>query len=314
MWLFTHYALSVLIFSILAVILDLEMNIFFGGWILLAIFYFLYYLSVQQKDIYQKQEDSDLNEAIQHDDVLKIETILRENRIDAIELSNALMTSIKKQNYQIIELLLKNWADIQQQQIFSSNYFMHKATRDIIELLLNYWADIHEVNWFWDWCIHLWVRGCQDGVMLDEDILIVLLKYWADINLKNKDHWRTPLHFASMHGNDKVIKLLLKHWANPNIGDNIWSGALHYVCWYNKFNPKALKSLLKGDADINLKNNAWLTPLMTASGFWHIDAVEILIKKWADIHLKSNENGTARKYAEVNQKRDIVELIKKFEK
>ena len=38
---------------------------------------------------------------------------------------------------------------------------------------------------------------------------------------------------AAMHGNAKILQLLLKNQANPNIFDNLSNTALHYALLYN---------------------------------------------------------------------------------
>lgn len=50
-------------------------------------------------------------------------------------------------------------------------------------------------------------------------VLYLLELKVIDINSVDKDGW-TPLHGASYQGRNEIVKLLLKHGANPNVANN----------------------------------------------------------------------------------------------
>ena len=92
----------------------------------------------------------------------------------------------------------------------------------------------------------------------DQKIGIIkrLLITKADVNEKN--HGSTPLHFATLQNNNRIMKILLHNKADPNLKDEaadnyIYNNtALHYAA--KNDNIESLKTLLKYKANINALN------------------------------------------------------------
>ena len=81
----------------------------------------------------------------------------------------------------------------------------------------------------------------------------------ANVNLANA-HGTTPLMFAQCHENSEdLIKLLLKHKADPNLQAEDGSSSLHVAVAVREV--EIVKLLLEAKADLTLKNKAGQTPL-----------------------------------------------------
>lgn len=82
---------------------------------------------------------------------------------------------------------------------------------------------------------------------------------------------------------------------------------------------ETFKFLLDAGADFNLKDNTGRTTLMYATQgcFWsyrhsgYISVIRYLLDAGADYSVKDNQGYTALKIAQLNHRKDIVNLLKK---
>lgn len=100
----------------------------------------------------------------------------------------------------------------------------------------------------------------RDGYL---DIVRQLLERGADPDLNEGSYGFTPLRIASANGDTKIIKLLLKYGANPNIQIDGGSTALHGAIINNQV--KAVKILLQHGANPNAHFGSGITNLEQAS-------------------------------------------------
>ena len=116
-----------------------------------------------------------------------------------------------------------------------------------------------------------------------------LLGLGADPNIKN-NLGETPLHQATDNSQAKLVKLLLRHKADPNLqqnGNNHTDGntPLHQSAF--KGDEKIVSILLSRGADPNISNCIFgKTPLHYAVEYSHEEVVKLLIGSNANIHLK----------------------------
>ena len=80
-------------------------------------------------------------------------------------------------------------------------------------------------------------------------------------------------------------------------------------------NLKKIKSMLNKEVNIKTLINAVdkenNTALILASKFGYSEIVKILIENGADINIKNNDGKTALDYAEENDYKNIIQLLKK---
>ncbi|CAB4387732.1 unnamed protein product [Rhizophagus irregularis] len=104
-----------------------------------------------------------------------------------------------------------------------------------------------------------------------------------DINLQD-NFGETALFLASALGNAKIVKLLLRNNANPNICNNENVTPL-IVSSYNGHNDTVKALLEKGDVNINYQDNLCKTALSFAAHEGQPLIVELLLKNGADVNI-----------------------------
>ena len=92
------------------------------------------------------------------------------------------------------------------------------------------------------------------------------------------DDGLTPLHYAALSGNVRIISLLLENGAVVNIPDKKGLDPLHYAAWQGYMDPVGL--LLSGGADANAQSvDSRDTPLHLAAQHGHYDVVALLVQR-----------------------------------
>ncbi|KAL4220371.1 hypothetical protein ACF0H5_020776 [Mactra antiquata] len=128
--------------------------------------------------------------------------------------------------------------------------------------------------------IELLVNGKFDHGNLEE-IFELLLKYKADINARTYVN-RTILLKSLISGKYNISKLLLKHGADPNIGDEDGLRPIHVCATYAQIN--LLETLISCGADVDSRKNDGGTALCYAILGGHEDMFNILIKKGCNLN------------------------------
>lgn len=88
------------------------------------------------------------------------------------------------------------------------------------------------------------------------EIITWLLEQKANLNLQDKNGY-TALHFSAQEAAIESTRLLLKHGADPNIGDQhqntpAWVAIMN---WKGGINKETLEELVTYKANLTLKNN-----------------------------------------------------------
>ncbi len=215
-----------------------------------------------------------------------------------IEQSNyatPLIDAVKNNNLAEVQKLIKNGADINEQDPYGGT-------------ALHFAADIGAV-----------------------DIVETLIKNKADVNAKNQNYGMTPLMVASsadrahimtkkaeqeklLNDEAKIVKLLLDHGALVNEKANLWGEtALIYSMGST---PKIAMTLLQHGADVNAKNNSGVTSLYNAAVAGRPEMVELLIKHGADVNAKNIYGDTAifgASFVPTMPKQSQAEKAKRFD-
>ncbi len=142
-------------------------------------------------------------------------------------------------------------------------------------------------------------------------IISVLLKNGAKPNLFKKDT-DGSLHYAAMFGHFKAVKLLVEYGANVNLHGAYKRTPLIYAA-ADASSPEMVKFLLKAKANINAKNEAGenaLFELITRENP-NIEIAEILIDNGINLHYKNKNYGTALHWAAFCGRKNIIELLLK---
>lgn len=122
----------------------------------------------------------------------------------------------------------------------------------------------------------------------------LLKNYDLNIDQQNSEE-RTPLMLSIIKNLNKAAKSLIYGNANVNIKDKYGYTALSWAIITN--NKQLAKILIQSKADINNKNIFGETPLLDAIKYNHKHLVKLLIKAGADLNIKNNDGMTALMYA-----------------
>jgi ankyrin repeat protein len=130
----------------------------------------------------------------------------------------------------------------------------------------------------------------------------LLIRAGANVN-KATDHGVTPLSLACTNRNAAMVERLLKAAANPNAP--LWTGETPLITCAHTGSVEAVNSLLAHGADPNAKESVQgQTALMRAVAEKHIEVVQTLVKRGADVHSRSKGGFTALLFA--SQQGDIA--------
>jgi len=165
---------------------------------------------------------------------------------------------------------------------------------EAIELLFQHNADINHKNNRNDTALMLAARQKHFHVVQ------LLLQKKADPKHQN-NFLCTPLIEASRSGNKNIVEIMLKHCVSENLGDidlpdnNNWTALMH-ATWEG--NIEVVQLLAKSNANINVRNELWNTPLSLAAIKGHCDLVEFFIQEGANLTVKNVKNQTVRMQVE----------------
>ena len=216
---------------------------------------------------------------------------------------SAILFSSRSGNLQVVELLLKQNADPNVQNlkgwtalIFASRNGDHQ----VVDVLLKKGANpnIHAI----DGLTAIIIASINGHLQ----VVALLLKACADPNLRYEEG-STALMFASLNGHLKLAELLLKEKADCNVHDNKGWTALMFACLNGRFQIAEL--LLKEKANPNAHNNKGETPLMLASQNGDHQLAELLLKKKANPNARDGEGWTALMFASDNSHLQLAELL-----
>ncbi|GJQ78328.1 hypothetical protein Trydic_g3745, partial [Trypoxylus dichotomus] len=189
-----------------------------------------------------------------------------------------LVIAISTGNENIVRMLLNHNADIN--AIYKSStpliHAVTKSTRAIVELLLRNGADVNLVD-----------RSGRTPLMhaiknkINKDILQLLLNFNADVNFENRDG-KTPLYTAIKDKTFEIIESLLQNGASVNDMDT--SGWTLLIDAVHREDDDFVQMLLTLHADVNIKGEDGVAPLCVALKTQNADIVQILLEKGADVN------------------------------
>mmetsp|Transcript_6251 Transcript_6251/g.17483 ORF Transcript_6251/g.17483 Transcript_6251/m.17483 type:complete len:136 (-) Transcript_6251:436-843(-) len=125
----------------------------------------------------------------------------------------------------------------------------------------------------------------------------------------------TAIHHAIDENSEGLIQLLLRHGANPTLGNNVIgmdSTPLHNALSRGKHTIAKLL-LETGQFDVNKPGGGWL-PLHLAARRGSHSTVKMLLEQGADPMATDESGRTAKKLAEVNNRTDCVQLLEEAER
>ena len=109
------------------------------------------------------------------------------------------------------------------------------------------------------------------------------IKYRPSVNKKSRFSV-TPVHFACINENVKVLENLLENSGDINFLDDFAKKPIHYasVC----IGPEPLKLLLKKGANVNDRDKDKFSPLLYAAKTGRLENIKVLLENGADLNYK----------------------------
>jgi ankyrin repeat protein len=240
--------------------------------------------------------------------------------------SEVFFESIKKKDFEEVEFLVNNGADVNARDAFGDNPLLlaSSISLDIVQLLVNKGANVNAKNNYEDKTpLHLASR------LRHFDIVKFLVEKGADVNAKDI-YKRTPLYIVSGFGNVDIVKFLVEKGADVNAKTasrstplhnaislhNIEIVGFHVIDLYN--NLDIVKFLVEKGADVNAKDNYIHTPLDIAKEKNNSDIVNILLPQprarvIVDTPLLSRETYSAGEEGTMKYYEDIEKFTKRLE-
>ncbi|GAW16521.1 hypothetical protein ANO14919_059510 [Xylariales sp. No.14919] len=131
-----------------------------------------------------------------------------------------------------------------------------------------------------------------------------LIEAGADVNIMAG----RPLMVASMHGNKKIIQILLDNGAIINAPRKSNTNALIAASRWHRFD--AVELLIDRGADLMIADSDGYTPLHKAClKYGSVDVVKLLLDKGADPNIVANEGSTPLHWASEHGSVDVVKLL-----
>lgn len=150
-------------------------------------------------------------------------------------------------------------------------------------------------------------EACAVG--LAQDVEKMLAQKPQIIN-EYASHGFTPLGIAAHFGKEEVLRILLRHRADPNLfsqnGHHVYP--LH-ASLTAKFNTIS-KMLVEAGAQVNAVQKDQITPLHLAAQQGNIDMIILLLENGADIHSKTSMGLSAADLALEKGFKEIATILK----
>ena len=124
------------------------------------------------------------------------------------------------------------------------------------------------------------------------------------------DRGSTPLLLATYYGHIDVAKYLLDSGAKVDATDSSGNTALMGVCF--KGYENIVELLVDAGANVNHINNMGATSLIYAASFNKIGIARILLENGADIQTKDARGNTALENAQMQDAKEMVELLEQY--
>jgi ankyrin repeat protein len=145
-----------------------------------------------------------------------------------------------------------------------------------------------------------------------EDVVKLLLKHDADPSPQNSRAY-LPLNGAIQNKNKEIARLLIDNGANVNPGPP--DGDLPLSLAVNRDSPEMLSFLLGKGAQVDARDHCGETALYKACYYGYIECLKILLAHKANVNAQGGEHGSAldacrySQFASSKAKREIVNLL-----
>ena len=135
-----------------------------------------------------------------------------------------------------------------------------------------------------------------------------LLDHGADPNACG-DHGHTPLFFAAYAMQFEAVQVLLEHNADINSQNTAGETPLYWIVKSERQLEDMVRRLLKHGADPNIGDSDHKTPLHAASSCGSLEAVRLLLSHGAKVDVKDKDGKTPLQVAASNVRDALTKLL-----
>ncbi|KAI0387296.1 hypothetical protein F5Y04DRAFT_274154 [Hypomontagnella monticulosa] len=202
-----------------------------------------------------------------------------------------------------VQMLLKNSADVQVNDILRQTSLIHavvKGNLDIIRLLLTHGADPGLRDIF-NRTPLIWAINA-------EHISTVKLLLECGASITDGDSCgQSPLSWATWKGQRDIAHLLIDRGANPEWLDKLGRTPLSWAA--ERGHEDIIRLLIQTGADVNVKSKSGRTPLSWAAGGGKEASIQLLINHGARIHEGDDSGLTPLHWALKGGHRDSARIL-----
>lgn len=206
---------------------------------------------------------------------------------------------IETGNHQDLELLLSQDPTLVHQ----------KTSHDISPLLLSCYYQKTQVTqvilkFISTITIH---EACATGLIQHVQMMI---EHSKEIVNELSDHGFTPLGIAAHFGKEDIVRLLLLHHADPNIGSKNGYNTYPIHAALGANHGAITKMLIEAGADVNVVQYGGIAPIHLAAQYGNIDLIVALLEEGADITRRTDAGQTASDLAADKGFVEIADILK----
>lgn len=206
---------------------------------------------------------------------------------------------IETGNYQDLDLLLSREPELikesTSQQISPLLLACFYNKPKVVQTLLKYVSSL---------TIH---EACAVGLIRHVQLMI---EHKEDVIGEISTQGFTPLGIASHFGKEDIVRLLLTHNADPNIGSqngyNVYP--LHSALSNN--HSEIAKMLIEAGSEVNILQHGNISPLHLAAQHGNIDLIILLLENGANVHTITTTGNSASDVAASKGFLEIAEILK----
>ncbi len=186
--------------------------------------------------------------------------------------------------------------------MYALNTAANDGKAEIVKILLDNGADINSADYILGWTPL--ICAANNG---NNEISTLLIQRGASIDAEDTAGY-TALIYAATAAHDETVKLLIASGANIN---HIAGGYTPLISTVSGNHYETARLLLENNAEPNAKMETGETSLILAIQKGNLELVKLLLNYGADLNIKDNKNRGALEWAEFEQHKDIIELLKK---
>jgi ankyrin repeat protein len=225
------------------------------------------------------------NEALEAEDDSNFESKI--DFLDQKQLDHYLIEAVRKNQYELVQKLIKKGADVGAQDNVKNELPFHYACKkgniNLINLAINQGIDVNIKNDIERTLLHV---ACIKGYI---DIVSTLLKEGANMEAKDIEGW-TPLYDACENGHHEIVKLLIERGAKIELENNEGVRPLHLAC--KGGNLDIVNLLIERGANLDAKPEDNSTLLHYASRAKSCEVAKFFIEKGVDVNVTNNDGIT----------------------